>query len=106
MSESCSCYSGAFQSLANTTELGMDSVFAEVSVSTCKNCGQQWLRYFYEQEAFTRSGRWYLGAVTKAQVAELTIESAKQILETLESYYRGGSFYDGRISKRSGEIIL
>lgn len=84
----------------------MDERFADVSVSTCKNCGQHWLRYFYENEAFTRSGRWYLGAVTAEEVARLTTENAKSILETLESYYCGGSYFDGSISKTAGEINL
>jgi hypothetical protein len=42
-------------------ELGMDGRFAQVSLLVCSRCGQQWLRYSYEVEAFSASGRWYLG---------------------------------------------
>jgi hypothetical protein len=84
----------------------MDESFAEVSVLVCQSCGQHWLRYFYEQEAFTASGRWYLGAVTPGQLSVLTAGNAKSLLDSLDWYYYGGSYYGGRKGKTSGEIIL
>ena len=91
--------------LVHYQDLGMDAHFAEVSVLLCQNCGQHWLRYFYENEAFTASGRWYLGAITPTQLAALTSESAKAILEGLDWYAYGGSFYGGS-GKTSGKIDL
>lgn len=84
----------------------MDSRFAEVSVLACRDCGQRWLRYFYEHEAFKSSGRWYLGPVTEAQLAGLTAEGAKSLLEGLGWYFYGGSYYGGRSGKGAGEITL
>ena len=84
----------------------MDKNFAEVSVLACQSCGQHWLRYFYEQEAFTASGRWYLGAITPEQLSALTADRAKSFFEGLDWYYYGGSYYDGRSGKTSGGIIL
>jgi|GEM_PF-988085 len=102
---SCACRD-APGSLAVVVELGMDSHFAEVSVLCCQRCGQHWLRYAYENESFTRSGRWYLGAVSEQQRSVLTPAIAKQILEELDWYFYGGSYYDGRSGRASGVILL
>ena len=84
----------------------MDKNYAEVSISICQSCGQHWLRYFYEQEAFTASGRWYLGALTPERLSALTADNAKSFFEGLDWYFYGGSYYDGQIGKTSGKIIL
>jgi hypothetical protein len=87
-------------------ELGMDVRFAEVTLLTCPVCGQMWLRYFYENEAFTASGRWYLGAITAQQASLLAAENAKEMLESQVWYFYGGSFYGGRTGKTSGKVFL
>ena len=84
----------------------MDDNFAEVSLLICSLCGQHWLRYFYEVEAFTASGRWYLGAIHAEQAARLTAEEAKATLENLSWYFYGGSYFGGRSGKTSGRIVL
>lgn len=84
----------------------MDSRFAEVSILVCPNCGQYWLRYFYEVEAFKESGRWYLGPVDEEQSSTVGAEDAKNILEGLDWYYYGGSYFHGRNGKSSGSILL
>jgi len=102
----CVCFSAPARSLVIVKELGVDGIFAEVSLLTCPLCGQHWLRYFYEMEAFTASGRWYLGAIRVEQVPLLTAENAKDILESLSWYFYGGSYYGGRSGKASGKIWL
>ena len=102
--ETCVCFKVPYTDLTYQRELGMTKGYAEVSVLVCPSCGQHWLHYFYEQEAFTASGRWYLGALTPEQLSALTVANAKSMLEGLAWYYYGGSFYDGRIGKASGEI--
>ena len=84
----------------------MDSHFAEVSVLVCRDCGQYWLRYFYEVEAFTASARWYLGPISAEQSATLSAEDAKSILEGLRWYYYGGSYFHGRSGKSLRPILL
>lgn len=84
----------------------MDRHFAEVSVLVCRVCGQYWLRYFYELEAFTSSGSWYLGPITARQRLELTAETAKGLLEELDWYDYGGSYFHGQIGRTSGPIYL
>lgn len=84
----------------------MDGNFAEISLLVCSVCGQHWLRYFYEIEAFTASGRWYLGTIDRQQASHLTAQNAKAVLESLRWYFFGGSYYGGQVGKSSGVIFL
>ena len=102
----CDCFDVAYQHLTAYKELGMDRRYAEASVLVCRRCGQHWLRYFYEVEAFTASGRWYLGAISTEQAAALTAETARQTLERLAWYFYGGSYFNGRVGKTSGALLL
>jgi hypothetical protein len=104
--EFCECLVAPPDHLTIVKELGLDRYFAEVSVWVCRDCGRRWLRYFYEVEAFTGSGRWYLGAITSEQSAVLIAEHAKETLEALDWYYYGGSYYDGRKGRASGKFVL
>jgi hypothetical protein len=105
-SETCMCSVAQPAHLIGAKDLGLDSQLAEVAVLICQDCGQHWLRYFYEVEAFTGSGRWYLGAIPPEQFATLTVEQAKATLESLSWYYYGGSYYHGRNGRTSGTIML
>lgn len=102
----CSCPDAPPSNWATAQELGMDDRFAEVSIVSCAECGQLWVRYFYENEAFTSSGQWYLGAVSDSQRRKVTAQNARSMLAALERYFCGGSYYDGRVSAASGEIRL
>ena len=104
--EPCGCFAAPYTNLASATEMGMDDVFAEVSVLTCRGCGQHWLRYFYEVEAFTGSGRWYLGAITPGQLQELSTGNARAMMEGLGWYFYGGSYFDGRSGRRRGVLLM
>src|SRR4030095_6377226 len=104
--ESCVCFSGPYQTLSNYRELGMDRAFAEFSILCCQTCRQLWLRYLYELEAFTASGRWYLGAITREQLSTLTSDNAKSYLEGLDWYYYGGSYFGGGRGEASGQKIF
>jgi hypothetical protein len=99
----CGCFTVPHDFLITDTELGMDEHFGTASLLRCSICGQQWLRYFYEVEAFTASGRWYLGPISAEQVSA---DNAKTTLEGLSWYFFGGSFYGGKSGKTSGKILL
>jgi len=105
-SASCGCFTVPHHYLVNNKELGMDDNFASVSILVCSVCNQQWLRYFYEVEAFTASARWYLGAIDAEQASLLTAENAKATLDNLSWYFYGGSYYGGRSGTASGRIFL
>ena len=101
MTDGCECLQELPKNLALVRWLGMDASFGEASILACPECGQYWLRVQYEDEAFTSSGRWYLGAVTSEQAATLGAEVASAALEQLSWYYFGGSYYGGRTGKTS-----
>lgn len=102
----CACFSRPNATLIVKKELGMDQNYAEVSTWRCACCGQSWLKYFYELEAFTASGRWYLGAITAELAEQLIALDAKATLESLDWYFCGGSYFNGRIGRAAGIIVL
>jgi hypothetical protein len=102
----CSCFTEPHKDLVSYKELGMDDNYAVVSLLACPACGQVWLKYFYELEAFTASGRWYLGAVKAEQASLLAAGQAKAVLESLGWYFYGGSYFGGRSGRASGRIYL
>ncbi len=102
----CECFSSPSAPRDFITDLGMDEVYGEVSVCRCPNCGQRWLRYYWVNEAFTGSGRWYLGAVSFLQCKGLTAINAKETLESLPWHFYGGSYFDGKTGKSSRKISL
>jgi len=84
-------------------ELGVDRAggrHADVEIERCKYCGRPWLRYHYELEAFTGSGRWYRALVTPEQAARATPANALEILASVPWHLYGGSYF-GTTGKRS-----
>jgi hypothetical protein len=87
--------------------LGVDATggrFADVSIDCCRHCGQRWLEYFYEIEAFSRSGRWYRGAITAAQAGAVTPETAPAVLAALPWHLYGGRHFDSTGSRRDAPL--
>ncbi len=102
----CGCLTSPYQSLINRKALGMDRHYAAVALWTCSLCGHPWLEYHYELEAFTASGRWYLGRLSPQQADGITAADAKAALESLDWYFYGGSYYQGRSGRTTGRIHL
>ncbi|HUR53827.1 MAG TPA: hypothetical protein VMZ71_06830 [Gemmataceae bacterium] len=91
----------------DTASLGVDETngrFGEVTVETCRACGARWLRYFVENEAFSRSGRWYRGLVSPDVLAGLSPSQAPAVLAGLPWYFFGGSYFDSTGRKGSGPL--
>lgn len=101
---SCHCLEAPSEKLVFVRALGSDAYFADISLMRCPACGRHWLRYAYELEAFTRSSRWYLGAITEDQLAALNGENARATFRQMEWYYYGGSYFDGAKGKTRGEV--
>jgi hypothetical protein len=99
----CECQT---KDLTDVHELGFDERYGQITVLACPKCGQFWLKYFYENEGFTASERWYLGAISADQFSSLTVENAILTLEKLDWYFVGGSYFGGQVSKGSGKIFL
>lgn len=103
----CPCVRGEFRAQALKTRfIGVDDHHGEVTVRTCRTCGRHWVHYLYENESVSRSGRWFCGLVDDAKLSTLRPGNALEILQSLEWYYRGGSFFGGSVTRGSGRIRL
>ncbi len=100
----CTCMASPNPNKPVTVDLGMDAAYREVAILACPICGRPWLRLHQEDEAFTASGRWYLGAINPEQVPSLTAQNARAAMEALSWYFYGGSYFDGKTGKASGTI--
>lgn len=100
--QDCRCMSGDAPSTAyEERRIGMDADFGEVSVLRCKSCGRFWLKYLMEYEHLTAAGRWFLGLISPEVASSLKASKAKEVLETLDWYYRGGSAFGGKVIRTS-----
>ena len=102
----CGCPEEMPDRLIEDTALGMDERYGEVTLLNCGECGQVWLRYFYENEAFSRSGRWFMGPLNREQLEIVKAANALGILAGLDGYFYGGSYFDGKIGVASGTIQI
>ena len=77
--------------------LGVDETngrFADVSTRTCRKCGRRWLHYAVEYEAFSGSGRWYIGLLPEEMgTTRIKPENAAAVLEHLPWHIYGGSYF-------------
>jgi hypothetical protein len=83
----------------DSVEIGIDKSngrFGQVSIKTCRRCTRKWLDYHIEVEAFSESGRWYCGLLSDEAARMLTPEKAIAVLEDLDWYFYGGSYF-GRV---------
>jgi len=100
--EACPCLEGDTYYLNfEERSLGVDRDFGEATVYRCKRCGRYWLHYHVEYEYLTAAGRWFRGPIAPEVAASATAASAKQILERLDWYFRGGSAFGGQVIKTS-----
>jgi len=108
MSE-CRCMNPPFYYLDfESISLGEDETdkvnSTEVTIETCRSCGSKSLRYFFEHPLFAHSGTWYRGLITDEIARSARADNAIALIESLEWYFRGGSFYKSDGEKCSGKI--
>ncbi len=103
----CVCAGGKFGGdHIERTELGSDEHHGEVTLMRCRVCRRLWLHYYYINDFFTASGRWYHGLVSPELEPEIKLETAYDIFSRLEWYWCGGSFFFGKIFRRQGKLDL
>jgi hypothetical protein len=89
--------------------LGLDTTGGrngEVYLKSCRQCATLWIEYFYENEAFSQSGRWFRGIIPAAHALCISPAEVLQYLESLEWYLYGGSYFKNGPSKTSGRLHL
>ena len=87
--------------------IGVDETkgrFGDVKLRRCRDCGRHWLHYFVEYEAFTGSGRWYMGLITPEAARDLRPEDAVEYLNSLEWCFYGGSYFGGKTGRWTGPV--
>ena len=95
MPDACKCATPPFWYLDyETAELGDDEHCAEVTLDTCKHCGQVWLKYLIEEAHFSRSGRWWRIALSDEQLSQVTAGNARELIEHQAWAFVGGSYFD------------
>lgn len=96
--DKCKCFNPPFNFQDYTSKfLGFDKTngrFGKVSIDTCNICGRKWLHIMIEDEALPESGRWCRGLITDVSEKDICPENVEKILENLEWYYIGGSYYN------------
>jgi hypothetical protein len=100
----CDCYSKPIGEFGEA--IGTDARHADVFITRCAACGRSWLRYLYEFEFISKSGRWFLGPLRRELQDQVTPENALDLFEQMLWYFAGGSYYDGKILKVAGRPIL
>ena len=102
----CACMDPAGRAeIFSIVPLGTDKTngrFGTVSIATCNLCGQKWLRYQVEYEAFGKSGRWYRGLLPPDAAQTPVPESAVDLLGRMDWYFAGGSYFDSPGLRTSG----
>jgi hypothetical protein len=97
MTEPCHCQRPPFKYADfESRNLGVDEAqgrFAQVSVEQCKACGQQWLRYFFEFEVYSQSGRWYRASISDVEAESVTESTALTLMSRQGVHFRGGSYF-------------
>jgi hypothetical protein len=104
MTTACACLElGPRQpDLIRERDIGCDETdgrFADVGLQRCARCGRLWIRYQFEFEAFSRSGRWAEALIDAATAAAMTAEAAYRFIHMAPWRIVGGSFY-GHAGKR------
>ena len=102
----CGCHKSGPSQTKDRRGLRSDSHFADIEVFRCGLCDQAWLRYHYENESYSRSGRVYLGAISEQALQSIQPGQAKALLESLPSYVCGGPGVGGGPYRSSGELSL
>lgn len=105
----CACLARGPRARATSSQLlGVDPTggrFADVEAAECAACGRMWLVYRWEIEAITKSGRWYAGVVPPEVIERVGPEEAPEVLEGLAWHLCGGSYFGGKVYRRSGPLL-
>ena len=89
------------------TEVGTDfskNLYGEVTSEVCKHCGTIWIKYLFECEGFTESGRWYRAVITKKNLRGFTPEQAIDHISNVGWHLYGGSYFRSSGKVGSGRI--
>ncbi len=87
--------------------LGVDTThgrYGEVTIRRCRHCGRWWLHYLVEYEAFSGSGRYFMGLIAPFDAKALTPKVAVSYLNSLDWHLHGGSYFGGKAGRSQGRV--
>jgi len=107
--KSCICLNEplGFDCYDDVRRLGVDSTngrYGEVNLWRCKLCDRYWLRYQVDYEAFTGSGRYFMGPISLEKAEALAPDEAITYLNQLEWHLYGGSYFFGKKGRSTGKF--
>ena len=89
--------------------IGVDQTngrYGDVTLKQCKRCDRYWLHYHVEYEAFTGSGRYFLGLIAPETASTLSPDAAVDYLNRLEWHLYGGSYFGGAKGRSTGRVSV
>jgi hypothetical protein len=87
-------------------DVGVDEThgrFGAVDIWQCKTCGRLWVHYHVEYEAFTASGRYFMGLITVEKAQIIKPDQVVDYLDQLDWHLYGGSYF-GSKGRSSGKV--
>jgi hypothetical protein len=70
-----------------------DGRYADVTTFKCGRCNRRWLRYQFENEEISQSGRWTEALIAEATLIHINPENAEKFIEVQDWYIFGGSYH-------------
>ena len=112
----CSCLDNPLQNkpdiIFQEIYIGCDETngrFGDLTARICPDCKFIWLLYSVQYEAFTKSGRWYIGRIIEKNYKSIKPEDSVKLLEQSNPCYFGGSYFEtsGKLLKKpKGNIFV
>jgi hypothetical protein len=88
-------------------DAGVDTTngrYGQVEIWQCRICGRLWLRYAVEYEAYSSSGRYFMGLITPEAANALSADGGVEYLNSLEWHLYGGSYFGGEKGRSTGKV--
>jgi hypothetical protein len=88
-------------------DIGVDTTngrYGDVTIRRCRLCGRHWLHYQVEYEAFTGSGRYFMGLITREAARSLSPEGAVEYLNAIDWHLYGGAYFGGLKGRSTGKV--
>jgi hypothetical protein len=101
----CACLAHCGHTLRVVRNVGEDRTYhGDMEIYRCGLCGRYWLHYHVAYAAYTKSGRWFEGLISREKAEALKPDEALAYLCSLDWYFRGGPYFLGRIDRTSGPV--
>jgi hypothetical protein len=89
IASNCQCNKPPFHYESfNTSSLGEDALGAEITIDSCKTCGQLWLKLLIDEPHYSKSGRWWRVVLSAENAETLAARDVRQYIEQQAPSYQ------------------